>query len=100
MNAGKMDEARALQARLIPVNTAVTSGYGVAGLKAALEFVAHYGGAPRRPLAPLGEGERVQACVGCSPRRICSMRSARRRRTQGSALLLCCWAGRPIPQAQ
>jgi 4-hydroxy-2-oxoglutarate aldolase len=59
-DAGKMDEARVLQARLIPVNTAVTSGYGVPGLKAALEFVAHYGGAPRRPLASLGQGERVK----------------------------------------
>src|SRR6185437_12195695 len=49
---GKLKEARALQARLIPANTAVTSGYGVAGLKAALEFVAHYGGVPRRPLPP------------------------------------------------
>ena len=57
---GKLEEARALQARLIPVNNAVTSGYGVAGLKAALEFVAHYGGAPRRPLPPLNEGERVR----------------------------------------
>lgn len=57
---GKLDEARALQARLIPVNTAVTSGFGVAGLKAALQFVAHYGGEPRRPLAPLGDGERVR----------------------------------------
>ncbi len=57
---GRLDEARTLQARLIPVNTAVTSGYGVAGLKAALRFVAHYGGEPRRPLAPLGEGERVR----------------------------------------
>ncbi len=57
---GKFDEARELQARLIPVNTAVTSGYGVAGLKAALDFVAHYGGSPRRPLAPLGEGDRVR----------------------------------------
>jgi 4-hydroxy-2-oxoglutarate aldolase len=59
-DAGQMEEARALQARLIPVNTAVTSGFGVPGLKAALEFVAHYGGAPRRPLAPLGQGERVK----------------------------------------
>lgn len=55
---GDLAEARALQARLIPVNTAVTSGYGVAGLKAALNFTARYGGEPRRPLAPLGEGER------------------------------------------
>jgi 4-hydroxy-2-oxoglutarate aldolase len=58
--AGQLDEARALQARLVPVNMAVTSGYGVAGLKAAMQFVAHYGGEPRRPLAPLGEGERVR----------------------------------------
>lgn len=57
---GKLEEARALQARLIPVNTAATSGFGVAGLKAALQFVAHYGGEPRRPLAPLGDGERVR----------------------------------------
>lgn len=57
---GKLAEARELQARLVPINTAVTSGYGVAGLKAALQFVAHYGGEPRRPLAPLGDAERVR----------------------------------------
>ncbi len=57
---GDLAEARSLQARLIPVNTAVTSGYGVAGLKAALTFTAHYGGEPRRPLAPLSESERVR----------------------------------------
>ncbi len=57
---GQLDEARTLQARLIPVNTAVTSGWGVAGLKAALQFVAHYGGEPRRPLAPLGDAERLR----------------------------------------
>jgi len=58
--AGDLDAARALQARLVPVNTAVTSGYGVAGLKAALQFVAHYGGDPRRPLPPLGDDARVR----------------------------------------
>lgn len=57
---GRMDEARALQARLVPANTAVTSGYGVPGLKAALQFVAHYGGAPRQPLPPLGDEARVR----------------------------------------
>jgi 4-hydroxy-2-oxoglutarate aldolase len=57
---GELAEARALQARLIAVNTAVTSGYGVAGLKAALTFTARYGGEPRRPLAPLGEGDRAR----------------------------------------
>lgn len=57
---GELAEARALQARLVPVNTAVTSGYGVAGLKAALTFTAHYGGEPRRPLAPLNEADRAR----------------------------------------
>jgi 4-hydroxy-2-oxoglutarate aldolase len=36
----------------------VTSGYGVPGLKAALQLVARYGGEPRRPLLPLGEADR------------------------------------------
>ncbi len=58
--AGNLAAARTLQARLVPINTAVTSGYGVAGLKAALQFVAHYGGDPRRPLPPLGNDARVR----------------------------------------
>ncbi len=57
---GRIGEARELQARLVPVNTAVTSEYGVPGLKAALHFVAHYGGDPRRPLAPLGDEARLR----------------------------------------
>ena len=58
--AEQFDEARTLQARLIPINDAVTSGYGVAGLKAALEFVAGYGGSPRLPLLPLNAQERTR----------------------------------------
>ncbi len=61
--AGDIPAARALQARLIPLNTAVTSGYGVAGLKAALELQAQYGGAPRRPLTPLDAAERERLRV-------------------------------------
>lgn len=57
---GRLDEARRLQARLVPINSAVTSGYGVPGLKAALELTAGYGGEPRAPLLPLGESERGQ----------------------------------------
>lgn len=57
---GKLAEARALQARLVPINSAVTSGYGVPGLKAALDLSADYGGAPRAPLLALGENEREQ----------------------------------------
>ena len=55
-----MDEARTLQARLGAGEHGGHLGLRCAGLKAALEFVAHYGGEPRRPLAPLGQGERVK----------------------------------------
>jgi 4-hydroxy-2-oxoglutarate aldolase len=59
-NEGKIDEARLLQARLVPANTAVTATYSVPGLKAALELTAGYGGRPRLPLLPLTEQERTQ----------------------------------------
>jgi 4-hydroxy-2-oxoglutarate aldolase len=52
-----LEEARVLQSSLIPANTAVTSRYGVAGLKAALAYTAGYGGAPRLPLQALTEQE-------------------------------------------
>lgn len=55
---GQMDEARLLQGRLVPANTAVTATYSVPGLKAALEISAGYGGRPRSPLQPLTEEER------------------------------------------
>ncbi|HZU68012.1 MAG TPA: dihydrodipicolinate synthase family protein [Ktedonobacteraceae bacterium] len=57
-NAGKLAEARRLQARLVPANTAVTATYNVPGLKAALELTAGYGGRPRSPLQPLTQPER------------------------------------------
>ena len=55
--AGELEEARALQARILPANAAVTSRYGVPALKAALELTAGYGGKPRMPLLPLTEQE-------------------------------------------
>jgi len=58
--ADEIEEARLLQARLIPVNSAVTTMFGVAGLKAALEMTVGYGGKPRLPLQPLGEHARNQ----------------------------------------
>jgi 4-hydroxy-2-oxoglutarate aldolase len=56
--AADADGARALQARLVDVNAAVTSRFGVPGLKAAMDLTGRYGGPPRRPLLPLGEVER------------------------------------------
>ncbi|GAC1694175.1 MAG: hypothetical protein NVS9B9_16630 [Ktedonobacteraceae bacterium] len=59
-DAGQLDEARTLQARIIPANNAVTTVYSVPGLKAALDLTAGYGGVPRMPLLPLTAQERVK----------------------------------------
>ena len=56
--AGKHDEARALQSRLLALNTAVTTKWSVPGLKAALDELGLYGGPPRLPLRALGEDDR------------------------------------------
>jgi len=47
---GKLDEARALHFKLMPVGRAVTSQFGIGGLKAALDLLDYYGGNPRSPL--------------------------------------------------
>lgn len=50
--AGRHAEAVALQRRITPLAKSVTTIYGAAGLKAAMEMVGYVGGAPRRPLSP------------------------------------------------
>ncbi len=55
---GSLDQATELQRHVIPVNAAVTAGYGIAGLKAALDLLGYYGGPVRPPLLDLTEGER------------------------------------------
>jgi 4-hydroxy-2-oxoglutarate aldolase len=58
--AGRHDEARALQLRLVPLNQAITTRWNVPGLKAALDALdGYYGGPPRLPLRPLGEEDRA-----------------------------------------
>jgi 4-hydroxy-2-oxoglutarate aldolase len=49
--AGRYDEARVLQRRLTPLARLVTTGYGVPGLKAAMDLAGFAGGRPRAPLA-------------------------------------------------
>ncbi|MGA8265592.1 MAG: dihydrodipicolinate synthase family protein [Ignavibacteriaceae bacterium] len=56
-NEAKLKEARKLQAKLIPVNKAVTGKYGVAGLKAAMDVLGYFGGDPRSPLNKLNNNE-------------------------------------------
>jgi 4-hydroxy-2-oxoglutarate aldolase len=50
---GRLDEARALQRRLVPLARSVGAAYGIAGLKAALTLLGYTGGFPRPPLRPL-----------------------------------------------
>ncbi|MFH1086667.1 MAG: dihydrodipicolinate synthase family protein, partial [Chloroflexota bacterium] len=59
-DAGQAAEARALQLRMLPVNAAVTSRWGQAGLKAAMDLRGYIGGDPRRPQRPLGEEQRAE----------------------------------------
>jgi len=47
-------EALLLQRRITPLAKSVTSTFGVAGLKAAMELAGYVGGVPRRPLTPAG----------------------------------------------
>lgn len=50
---GEIGKARALQYRLMAPNAAVTTRFGVAGLKAAMTLCGYEGGEPRHPLTPL-----------------------------------------------
>ena len=54
-NKGKFDEARALQGRLTPLAKAVTTKYGIGGLKVAMDMAGYFGGNPRPPLKRPGK---------------------------------------------
>jgi dihydrodipicolinate synthase/N-acetylneuraminate lyase len=50
---GRFAQALDCQQRLTPLARAVTTGFGIAGLKAAMDLCGLTGGEPRPPLAPL-----------------------------------------------
>ena len=56
---GKLDEAKALQLKLIEINFLVTGRFGIPGLKAALGMLGYQGGYPRRPLLPISDEDRA-----------------------------------------
>ncbi len=58
VNQGRLEEAKKLQMNLISLNKAVTSKYGVSGLKAAMDLLGYFGGEPRLPLTSLTKLER------------------------------------------
>ena len=53
LDQGRLDEARVLQRRLMPLARLISAAHGVAGLKAALDLMGFAGGAPRPPLRPV-----------------------------------------------
>ena len=50
---GNHADALRLQQRLNPLARAVTSGHGIAGLKAAMDLIGYAGGDARAPLSPV-----------------------------------------------
>ena len=54
----ELDEAVEQQLKLLPAIEAVTSRFGIGGLKAAMDMVGYRGGWPRPPLLPPTEEER------------------------------------------
>ena len=52
---GKMNEAKALQNQLTPLAKAVTTKYGIGGLKIAMDLAGYFGGNPRSPLTRPGQ---------------------------------------------
>jgi len=61
--SGRAAEAAELQRRMIPVNTAVTHRWGVAGLKAAMDLLGWQGGPVRAPLVDLTRPEVEELAV-------------------------------------
>jgi 4-hydroxy-2-oxoglutarate aldolase len=57
--AGDWKLAAELQERLAPPAAAVTTQYGIAGLKAAMDLMGYTGGQPRLPLLPLAGDQRA-----------------------------------------
>jgi 4-hydroxy-2-oxoglutarate aldolase len=66
---GKYAEALAVQQRLTPLARAVTTGFGIAGLKAAMDLSGLQGGVPRPPLAALSTDaiERIRILLHDTP---------------------------------
>ena len=65
---GRHDHALAIQHRITPLARAVTTGFGVPGLKAALNLAGFDAGDPRPPLAPVSSDavERIRALLNAA----------------------------------
>ena len=57
--AGRVEEAKQIAYRLVPVDRGVYARYGIGGLKAALDLQGAYGGPPRAPLV-MPDGDAIE----------------------------------------
>ena len=57
---GDVAKGRALHLRMLPVNAAITTRFGISGLKAAMDMLGYQGGLPRPPLLPLPEEKKQE----------------------------------------
>ena len=57
---GRSSEAGRIQERIAPVHKKIVGGFGVPGMKAALDLLGYHGGRPRPPLHPLPESDTRQ----------------------------------------
>ena len=62
--AGNVKEGRELQLSLMRINQMVSGKFGVAGVKAAMDFAGFYGGPTRAPLTPLTSDEKKKLREG------------------------------------
>jgi len=53
--AGNIEKGRNMQLALLALNNAVTAGYGIGGMKAAMEIAGFFGGLPRPPIQPVSD---------------------------------------------
>jgi 4-hydroxy-2-oxoglutarate aldolase len=59
-NADEQERAALLQSKLTPLATAVTTKFGIGGLKVALDLAGYRGGAVRAPLRAPDESARAE----------------------------------------
>lgn len=60
VSVGDYERARALQEKLTPLARAVTTRFGIGGLKATMDLIGYHGGCVRAPLQAPGEAAREE----------------------------------------
>ena len=68
---GRLEEAREIQQKVIPLNAAVTRLWGVPALKEAMQHCGMYGGPARKPLQPLTREQKEKIFQLMKDNRLC-----------------------------